>query len=158
MIIPPDMYCPSMGKIQAADTILRSWGSKTPLDVKGMFETELETRRGARKKTKVFVVQGFRPEPLMGDQDAAALRFITFNPRGREFTEEEKIRREKETSKAKEQVNKIGNKTSIPDKIRQGLGVQVLTEQREEEEMSAGEKAKALSILEEFQGLSLQAT
>ena len=36
-IIPPDMYCPSMGKIQAADTILRSWGSKTPLDVKGMF-------------------------------------------------------------------------------------------------------------------------
>ena len=53
---------PSMGKIQAADTILRSWGSKTPLDVKGMFETE--TRRGARRTTKVFVVQGFRPEPL----------------------------------------------------------------------------------------------
>ena len=60
------MYYPSMGKIQAADTILRSCGSKTPLDVKGMFNTELETRRGARKKTKVFVVQGFRPEPLMG--------------------------------------------------------------------------------------------
>ena len=61
-IIPPDTYCPSMGKIQAADTILRSWGSKTPLDVKGMFETE--TRRGARRKTKVFVLQGFRPDPL----------------------------------------------------------------------------------------------
>ena len=100
-IIPPDMYCPSMGKIQAADTILRSWGSKTPLDVKGMFETELETRRGARKKTKVVVVQGFRPEPLMGDKDAAELGFITFNPRGREATEEEKIRREKKTCKAK---------------------------------------------------------
>ena len=61
-IIPPDTYCPSMGKIQAADTILRSWGSKTPLDVKGMFDTE--TRRGARRKTKVLLVQGFRPEPL----------------------------------------------------------------------------------------------
>ena len=146
------MYCPSMGKIQAAETILRSWGSKTPLDVKGMFETELETRRGARKKTKVFVVQGFRPEPLMGDQDTAALGFITFNPWGREATEEEKIRRERETSKAKEQVNKIDNKTSIPDKICQGLGVQVLTEQREEEEMSAGEKAKTMSLVEEFQG------
>ena len=95
-----------------------------------MFETELETRRGARKKTKVFVVQGFRPEPLMGDQDAAALGFITFNPWGREATEEEKIRRERETSKAKEQVNKIDNKTSIPDKICQGLGVQVLTTER----------------------------
>ena len=95
-IIPPDMFRPSMGKIKAADTILRSWGSKTPLDVKGMFETDLETRRGARRKTKVFVVQGFRPEPLLGDRDAAGLGFITFNPRGREATEEEKAMREME--------------------------------------------------------------
>ena len=151
-IIPPDMFRPSMGKIKAADTILRSWGSKIPLDVKGMFETELETRRGARRTTKVFVVQGFRPEPLLGDEDAAGLGFITFNPRGREATEEEKIMREKENTKATVQVSKIDSRTSIPDKIRQGLGVQVLTEQGREEEISAGEKAKTMSIVEEFQG------
>ena len=149
-IIPPYMFRPSMGKIKAVDTILRSWGSKTPLDEKGMFETELETRRGARRKTKVFVVQGFRPKPLLGDEDAAGLGFMTFNPRGREATEE--IMREMEsTSKATVQVSKIDSRTSIPERIRQGLGVQVLTEHGGEE-MSAGEKAKTMSIVEEFQG------
>ena len=37
--------------------------------------------------------------------------------------------REKENTKATVQVSKIDSRTSIPDKIRQGLGVQVLTEQ-----------------------------
>ena len=27
-IIPPELYRPSMGKVEAADAILRSWGSK----------------------------------------------------------------------------------------------------------------------------------
>lgn len=97
-------------------------------------------------------MQWFRPEPLIGDQDAAALGCITINPRGREVAEEKKIRREKETSRAKEQVIKIDNNTSIPNKIRQGLGVQVLTEQSKEEEMSAGKEAKTMSIVEEFPG------
>ena len=64
-IIPPDMYWPSMGKIQAADTILRSRGSKTPLDVKGMFQTELKTDGGGHTHTWVYVVDGDKPEPLL---------------------------------------------------------------------------------------------
>ena len=41
-----------MGKVVVAKTVLRYWGSQKPLDVKGMFTTELVTRRGARKKTQ----------------------------------------------------------------------------------------------------------
>ena len=93
------------------------------MNVKGMFETELETRRGARRTTKVFVIQGFRPEPLLGDKNAAWLGFITFDPQGREATEEEKQKREKINARHTPQISKIASKTSIPDKIRQGLGV-----------------------------------
>ena len=97
----------------------------------------------------MYIVQGFRPEPLLGNEDAISLGFITFNPRGREATEEEKIRREQEKDTA--QVSKIDNKTNIPGKIRQGLGVQVLTVQGKEEELSTAEKAKVKVLMEEFQ-------
>ena len=104
-----------MRKTKAVDTILRVWGLRTPLDVKGTFISELETRRGARIRTKVFIVQGFRPEPLMGDRAEAELVFTTFNPKGREATEE-KIRRERESGR-QDKVNKIDIKPRIPDKI-----------------------------------------
>ena len=42
-----------MGKVVAADTRLRAWGSKTHLDVKGMFHTRLTMDKGASKETWV---------------------------------------------------------------------------------------------------------
>ena len=40
----------------------------------------LEVVNGAKKKTRVYVVHGYKPEPLLGDHDAEDLGIITFNP------------------------------------------------------------------------------
>ena len=82
-IITPGQYQQSMGKVVASDTRLRAWGSKTYLDVKGMFKTRLEMTRGAEVDTWVYVVDGHRPEALLGDGDAEQLGVITFNREGR---------------------------------------------------------------------------
>ena len=77
-----------MGKVVAADTILRGWGAWKPLDMKGMVVTELVTDNGARKRTKIYIVGGHKPEALLGEEDAEDLGFIKFNPEGREPTKE----------------------------------------------------------------------
>ena len=66
-IITPDMYHPDMGKVVDSDCHLRAWGSKDRLDVKGMFQTELMLIGGGHTTTWVYVVDGDRPEPLLGD-------------------------------------------------------------------------------------------
>ena len=43
-IIPPELYSEKMGKVVAADTHLRAWGSKTRLDTKGRVKTTLNRR------------------------------------------------------------------------------------------------------------------
>ena len=63
-IIPPNMYDKEMGKVYPADTNLRAWGSKSNLDVKGMVNTTITTENGARTRSKVFIVNGYHPEPL----------------------------------------------------------------------------------------------
>ena len=155
-IIPPDLYRPAMGKVVAADTILRSWGSKKPLDVKGMFTTDLVTRRGARKQTQVYVVAGHRPEPLLGDTDAEDLGFVTFDPKGRKATEEEEQLKQKELSAAGKTegvtVRNIKAGSSIPDKIREGLGVEVITQKEAQEQVPASEIAKTMLIVDQFKG------
>jgi hypothetical protein len=83
-IISPNMYQPKMGKVVAANCILRSWGSSSTLDVKGMVRTEIRTEKGARRISWVYIVGGHKPEPLLGDRDAEALGIVTFNPEGRE--------------------------------------------------------------------------
>ena len=72
-----------MGKVVAAKSYLRAWGSNNYLDTKGMFKTNLTTASGATKRTWVYVVAGARPEPLLGDHDAKDLGIISFNPEGR---------------------------------------------------------------------------
>ena len=73
-----------MGKVVTADTRLRAWGPKTYLDVKGMFPTSLTMDKGASKKAWVYVVDGYRPEALLGDRDAEELGIFTFHKEGRE--------------------------------------------------------------------------
>ena len=60
-IITPEMYKNSMGKLVAARSYLRAWGSTDYLDTKGMFKTTLTTASGATKRTWVYVVAGARP-------------------------------------------------------------------------------------------------
>ena len=47
----------------------------------------LKLDKGANKETWVYVVDGYRPEALLGDRDAEDLGIITFNKEGREETQ-----------------------------------------------------------------------
>ena len=72
-----------MGKVAAAKSYLRTWGSDDYLDTKGMFKTTLTTSSGATKGTWVYVVAVARPGLLLGDHDAKDLGIISFHPKGR---------------------------------------------------------------------------
>ena len=88
-IITPRQYKQCMGEVEAADTRLRAWGSKTYLDIKGMIETTLVAGGGAKTRSKVYIVDGYKPEGLLGDTDAEELGIITFNGDGKKV---EKVR------------------------------------------------------------------
>ena len=116
-IIPPEIYKPEMGKIFTHDINLRAWGSKENLKIIGMIKPEVQTKLGARTKTKIYIVEGFMPEPLLGDKDAQALGFILFNKDGRLPGHGEN-----QTIRAVEEA-----KPSIPQQIRDNLQVEVET-------------------------------
>ena len=78
-IITPAQYRRSIGEVVAADTRLRAWGSETYLDVKGMFRTKLTMDKGATRETWVYMLDGYRPEALLGDKDTEELRIFTFH-------------------------------------------------------------------------------
>ena len=88
-IIPPSYYDQSMGEIIDHDVELRAWGATKLLDTRGMIPTELITKRGVKKTTNVYVVDGFHPEPLLGSADAEDLGFIIINKAGRRPTKGE---------------------------------------------------------------------
>ena len=81
-IIPPELYRPSMGKVVKATSKLRAWGTDKYLETLGMFKMTLEVVNGGKKETWVYIMQGYKPEPLLGDHDADDLGIITFNPEG----------------------------------------------------------------------------
>lgn len=156
-LIPPELYDPAMGKIEAADSNLRAWGSKQPLDVKGMFTTEIVTKKGARKTTVVYVVAGHRPEPLLGDSDATDLGIIEFRVEGREPTQQEMDRKEADRKRqGNRQVRRVQAQTSkvnsIPQKIRDRLDVQVLTSRLKPPIVSTMDMAKTQAIIDEYTG------
>lgn len=139
-IIPPTSYTNSMGKMIEADTKLRAWGSDTLLDVIGMVNTKLETEKGATTNTKVYIVDGFKPEPLLGDADAEALGFVTFNKDGREPT-------------CEEEESTIKRNHCIPEKVRQGLNVSVITNRPEATTISKHWQDKTMQMVNSFKGL-----
>ena len=81
-IIPPSSYSENMGEVVPADTNLRAWGSESNLKVCGMVNTLITTKKGARVRTNVYIVDGFLPEPVLGDREAERLGFVTFNKEG----------------------------------------------------------------------------
>jgi len=129
-IIPPSLYRPTMGKVVAANCHLRSWGSDSLLATMGMFHTTLVTARGARKETWVYVVDGTKPEPLLGDTDAMALGIVPFHPEGRKPTPQE--------VKGVAQI-------SIPAKLR-NAGFKVCTEKPTETPITAKDRQEALNM------------
>ena len=141
-IIPPTMYDTSMGHVEAADTHLRAWGGKNNLDVKGMVRTVIKTDKGARKDTKIYIVDGFRPEPLLGDNDAQELGFIRFNKEGRDPLPHE-------TSLST--VNRTTH--CIPEKLRRGLGITVKTDRPSPQPVPEEEKKRVAELVQQYQGL-----
>ena len=83
-IITPKHYSPTMGELQESDLNFRPWGGNNLLDVKGMIHTSIQNSKGAQVDSKVYVIDGFQPEPLLGDTDAEKLGIITFNKEGKE--------------------------------------------------------------------------
>ena len=81
-IITPDMYKESVGKVVAAKSYLRAWGSDNYLDTKGMFKTALTTSSCAMKRTWVYAVVGARPELLLGDPQHRGPGHHQLPPRG----------------------------------------------------------------------------
>ena len=142
-IIPPSHYNSKMGRLVTADTRLRAWGSDRLLDVRGMVHTKLETEKGATTNTKVYVVSGYQPEPLLGDADAEALGFVVFNRDGREPTQEE-------------QTKTVNTTHCIPEKVRQGLEVQVVTNRPGNPAISKEWYNKTLDMVQSYKGSVFQ--
>ena len=92
-------------------------GKQNNLDVKGMVMTNIQTMKGATIGTKIYIVDGFRPEPLLGDNDAQSLGFITFYIEGRDPLPNE--------IPSQRDIKRLS--ASTPEKIRRGLGISVTT-------------------------------
>ena len=122
-----------------ADTRLRAWGSDGLLDVRGMVHARLETEKGATTDTKIYVVSGYQPEPLLGDADAEALGFVVFNKDGRDPTQEE-------------QTRAVNTTHCIPEKVRQGLEVTVITNRPDKPTISKEWYNKTMETVEKFKG------
>lgn len=89
-VVPSSWYSKDMGKLQTTDDILTGYGDKA-LSVAAKFWTTITTTKGASTDSWVYVVDGDRSlQPLLGDDDATELGFLTFHPDGREPTTEEK--------------------------------------------------------------------
>ena len=140
-IITPDMYKESMGKVVAAKSYLRAWGSDNYLDTKGMFKTTLTTFSGAMKRTWVYVVAGARPELLLGDHDAEDLGIISFHPEGRHHRGPDK-----DGNDYKDVMN-----VSIPAKLRKA-GREVITEWPPLHKVKTKGKEEATKIVNGYKG------
>ena len=98
-----------------AKRVLRAWGAKESLDVKGMFRTTITTAKGAMSRSWVYVMGGHRPELLLGDRDAAKLGIVVFNPEGRSPTREEK-------AEVKRVLGKVKTRATSPGEAGTGGG------------------------------------
>lgn len=145
-LITPDMYHPSLGKVVAANCRLRAWGSNKSLDVKGMCRTNIRTGRGASRRSWIYIVGGHKPEPLLGDKDAAALGIVTFNPDGREPTPSEL--EQLQLGEASTTVKKMQER-SIPEKLRKA-GFKVDTQKGPVEGVKQTDKEEAMNIVRKY--------
>ena len=83
-VVPTHFYRKEMGKLHTATETLRGYGASQPLKVKAKFWARITTMKGATTEGWIFIVEGDDTlQPLLGDVEASALGFITFQPEGR---------------------------------------------------------------------------
>ena len=131
-IITPRQYKQCMGEVEAVDTRLRAWGSKTYLDIKGMIETTLVAGGGAKTRSKVYIVDGYKPEGLLGDTDAEELGIIAFNGDGK----------------------KVEDVRLMVADLRKA-GINVKTDRPRVKEATEGEMAETMRIVNDYKGSSI---
>ena len=120
--------------------------------VKGMLYTCITTRKGAHKNTKVYIVDRFRPDPLLGDGDAQDLGFITFNQEGRDPNMAQSTPSPECTISSVTATDDAQGPShlSIPQKIRNSLHVEVRTSKPAAIQVPASERTKISSLVEEY--------
>ena len=128
-----------MGEIEAAKYRLRAWGSRKALDVKGMFKATIQTVSGARKRTWVYVVDGIRPEPLLGEEDAEYLGVITLHLEGRTEASINRVEQKQETQR------------SVASKLRKA-GITLRTKKPTVTNISEAQRHKTLRIVKRYTG------
>lgn len=93
MIINPDDFDPLIGALQPVDVQFSAWSASENSYVANMFEITIENANGSSIGSMMYTLDGYQPDPLMGDRDAEELGFIKFHPTGKKPTNEGTLKR-----------------------------------------------------------------
>ena len=111
-----------------------------------MIITQLTKEQGVKTTSKVYIADGFYPEPLFGSKDATDLGFFNINKSGRAPTKDE-VKNIRCNRKIKQRHN-----TSIPQKIRDNLGITVNARPKDNDPTPEAEFKRVMETVEEFKG------
>ena len=128
-----------------------------------MIQTVITTKRGAKKTTKIYIVEGFNAEPLLGYDDAEELGFITICKEGRAPSKEETpgciIQKVNLDEDVEEGNSKEGSKhrkkdkgENIPTRIRKHLNKTVITHPQDQIEIPEEEVKKVDDLVNKYLG------
>ena len=81
-IIPQTQYTKSLGQIKPSKTRFRPYGTQEHHTTLGEVPVSLQFSNGAQHSITIYVVQGHKIEPLLGDEDAKALGILAINKGG----------------------------------------------------------------------------
>ena len=81
-IIPQAQYTKSLGQIKPGKIRLRPYGTQEHHTTLGEVPVSLQSSNGAQHYTTIYVVQGPKIEPLLGNENAKALGILPINKGG----------------------------------------------------------------------------
>ena len=138
-LLPLQLYQPTMGPLQPSQTKFRPYGTTSYLPIAGQLPATLQTRNGTTHSTTIYVIDGHRTEPLLGDTDAKALGILTINRDG--YTKEHK-----KPGQHTEQV--AGITSNLP-----AAGITINSTITKEETITPEEQARIHQLLEKHQDI-----
>ena len=136
-IITLSMYHSKMGEVVAANCILREGAAPPPWTSRGCSGQKLGQKKGEKRRSWVYIVGSYKPEPLLGDRDTKALAIVTFKSEGRE-PKQSKLEEVHMVQKLKER--------SLPEKLC-AAGFTVNISKSREEAIKQEDKEKAMAIV-----------
>ncbi len=119
-IVPSTWYKRGMGKLQPCNLRLTGYGSKVPLKITAKVWTTITTKKGAKTQAWVYIVDSDTDiQPLLGDPEATALGFITFQPDGRDPSREEQCQLNRISDHVKIGQGPMPDVQSIPEIVKE---------------------------------------